>query len=479
MPEIDIPLFNGVYKNVDQTVANDKSFVLIDGILDRGDGTPSIFSRPGLLAKATVIDAALGTYFPIDGAFWWDEEEIVVVVSGGRIFYSTSSDFTSFTIASAGDYLLNGRRPTFACDGEFLYIANGTRIVKWSPTTAPTYIADTDAPTAVTHVVIFDTYLIANSVGSGTWYFSEPGAPGTWNALDFASAESKPDVVNSIIGFRDEVYIHGRTSAEIWEDDGQTPFAPVAGGAINVGCAAPYSVIHLDNEVIWLSSDRKFVRFAGGGVETLSTQYDEVISDMSVVEDCTADRYDILGKTIVVFQFPSEAKTLAYNITDDNWGEFGYWNTTGFHEAFLGGCHVYVPNGGVHIVGSRKADGAILQMTKDALTDNGTQIRMVSRSGHINYGTNKRKRNENISIRAKRGYVTDATEPVATLRFRDDNGEWSQEIQFSLGMMGDYFNTTRIQRLGMYATRQLEFACTDPVGFVFSEAKEELTVMSR
>lgn len=477
MPEIDIPLFSGVYKNIDETVSNDESFKLIDGILEKGSGSPSIFSRPGI--TLTIRLGATGDYAAVDGVYWWEARRQLIALTNG--YLAVSSDLINFTLL-AGDRLLVGARPTFASDGTHLYIANGTRIAKYDVDGVgyPVFLADAQAPTAVTHIAILDTYLLANSVGSETWYFSEVGDPASWAALDFASAESEPDDVNSLIKFRGEVYLHGRETFEVWEDDGQTPFAPIAGGSFDTGCIAPYSILQMDNELIWLSNRRQFVSFGGGNIERLSTQFDKDISAMSVVSDCTADRYDILGKSIVVFQFPSEQRTLYYNATDKNWGEFGYWNSAGgYHEAFIGACHVMIPDSGRHFIGSRKADGYIYEMDESYPTDNGTQIKMLSRSGHMNYGTNKRKRNENMSIRVKRGYVTDTSTPVATLRFRDDNGEWSQEIQFSLGAMGDYFNTTRLQRLGMYGTRQLEFACSDPVGFVFSEAKEEVTVMNR
>lgn len=475
MPEINIPLFNGVYRNIDETVANDKSFKMVDAILDAGDGTPSLSSRPGLslLKTAATVSAAF------DGMIWIDSWQKLLAVSGGTLL---SFDTAYAEVNSAGQGINTGTRPTFAFDGTYVFVANGGKIMYWDGIygNPSLFLADADAPSNyVTHIFIIDGYLIANDYTSGTWKFAETGSPLSWNALDFASAEGVPDDIISGLAFRGEAYFFGRESLEIWEDDGQTPFARVNGALFDTGCIAPYSPIALDNEVMWLSDDRRFVKFAGAGVEKISTQYDRDLAQMAVVDDCTSDRYDILGKTLIVFQFPSEQRTIVYNMTDGNWGEFGFWNAAGgFHEAFLGSCHAFIPETGVHIVGSRKT-AKLYSMTEDAFTDDGTQIKMLTRSGHINYGTNKRKRNENISIRVKRGYVTDTTEPVATLRFRDDNGEWSQEIQFSLGLMGDYFSTVRLQRLGMYVTRQLEFACTDPVGFVFSEAKEELTAMSR
>ena len=474
MPEVDVPLFSGVYRNIDDTVANDRSHRLVDGILDDG---PSIFSRPGLTSRVQLVEPSGQTFGTIDGLFWWDEKRLYVAVSQGIVWHGATVEAMT---PSFGDRLLQGAKPTFAADATNLYIANGTRIVKWNSSISPVYLSDAQAPVNVTHIALLDTYLIANQVGSNTFYYSEVGNPESWLALSFASAESEPDVITSLIKFRGEIYLHGRKTLEIWQDDGQTPFSRVNGGSFDTGCISPYSVVQLDNTIMWLSDKRQFVQFGGGGIERFSSEYDKDIGKFSVVADCIAYRLDVLGKTLAVFQFPSEQKTLVYNATNGNWGEFGLWNSAGgFHEPFLGISHCYVPETGTILLGSRKTDGFIYEMRDTYVTDNGTPINLLLQSGHINYGTNTEKISNSFSLRVKRGYVSDSSEPVARLRFRDDNKAWDNERQFSLGKLGDYFNTFKRHRLGRYRTRQYELRCSDPVGFVFSEAKEEIEATGR
>src|SRR3954467_10274885 len=100
-PEVDVPLFNGVYKNVDESTANDRSFVMINGILDAD--VPSMFSRPGLSLAMTLTNPSTGVTYPIDGHFFWRETNILVMISGGRIWYST--DLVSATMVATGDVL--------------------------------------------------------------------------------------------------------------------------------------------------------------------------------------------------------------------------------------------------------------------------------------------------------------------------------------------------------------------------------------
>lgn len=468
--EVDVPLFNGTYKNIDETTSSDQSFVLIDGYLDEA---PSISSRPGLSSLAT-----LTTNGPIDGMHYVDALEKIFVLSSGNL---SSFDVATMTETQLGGVVSNtGLRPTWVYDGTNLYYANGGQIAYTDGTTAPAYIADTDAPTQVTHITMIDSYLIANSVGSDTFYFSYPGDASDWSALDFATAEAFPDVNNALHRFRGELYLFGRESLEIWEDDGQTPWARVNGGSFDTGCVAPYSVITTENEILWLSDQRKFSSFAGSQIDIISTQFDREIEGFSVVSDCTSDRYELFGKTFIVFQFPSEGRTIVFNLTDKNWSEWGFWNLGGgFHEAFLGSCQVKIPDDGRTIVGTRKNDGKIFHMSEDFFTDDGDVINMITRSGHIDYGTSNAKRNKRLSMRVKRGYVSDDSSPVATMRFRDNNVEWSSEIEIDLGQQGDYENILRFHRTGRYRTRQYEFKCSAAVGFTFSAAKEEIEILGR
>jgi hypothetical protein len=469
MAEVDVPLFSGVYKNVDQSVLTDKNFRMVDAILDQ---QPSIFSRPGL---STFLST--GVNASIDGEFWWDDQQMLIVVCGGNIYYTTN--FTSFT-ATTGTLLNLGVKVSIVSDGTYVYFANGGQIVRWNSGISPAYLTDTDAPLAVTHLVLLDSYLIANKVGSATFYFTTPGDASTWSALDFASAESEPDDVNSLVRFRSEAYLFGRESFEIWEDDGQTPFARVNGGSFNVGCIAPYSVVALDNTILWLSNTRQFVKFSGGGVENFETKFDKELSAFTTVADCETSVYYVAGKTLVVFQFPGEGRTIVYNETDDNWGEFGYWDSVaGDYQCFLGrGCTID-PDRNRVFVGSRKATGKVYLMSPSYFTDDGDPLRGILVSGSMDYGTHKEKINMFFSMRVKRGSITDSSEPVMTLRFKDNGEEWSNEIQISLGLMGDGYNEIREHRLGRYTNRQYEFTFSDAVGLVFSNAKEEIVVAPR
>jgi hypothetical protein len=467
--EVDVPLFTGAYKNIEGEVLKDQLFKIIDGYLDEA---PSINVRPGLDTKGTLNSRA-----PIDGMYYWAEEDLIAVVSNGDIWGVPPTSFSAFNMSIDRVSINAGTRPSIAKGEGFLYIANGGKIAYTDLSTTLAFIGDSDAPKSVTHIVMLDGYLIANN-GTQRFYFAEVDDPQTWSALDFASAKSKPDAIQALYEFGGELYIFGKTSLEIWENDGQTPFARVGGGAFNTGCIAPYSVVETDNGVIWLSNRRKFARFKGRDIETFNTAYDKEIQGYPNISDCTADRIDINGKTFLIFHFNTANKTLYYNVDIDQWGEWGSWDSaSGSYNRWLGNCHAFVTSTGQHIVGSRKPDGRFFHLSSEYKDDDGTDIRLCVQSGHINYGTNKKKRNHSFTMRAKRGEGVGSSEPKMMLRYRDDNREWSNEQLLGFGKTGEYFNHIRKLRQGIYGTRQYEFSATAAVGWTFSEAKEEIEVL--
>lgn len=469
MTEVNVPIGLPVVKNIDGSLVEDNSSRLIDGYLDR-DG--NINSRPGLLSVANF------TSQKIEGLFWWDKVGKLIVVSNG-IILSVAQDYSSIALSGTGTMQVE-TRPTFATDDTYVYMANGGKIIKTDSSTplGAALITDGDAPVLVTHIINIDGYLLANKVNSQTFYFAALEDPSTWSALDFATAGGKPDVVVAIHEFEKEIYIFGKESLELWENDGETPFSRVNGGFKNTGCIAPYSVVFTDDACIWLSSGKRFVKYSGGSVEGFSTDFDTTIDEMGVVSDCIADRIDICGRTFIKFTFPTENRTLVYNVTENNWCESGYWNSnSGAHDRFIGNCHAFSPTWNKHFWGSSRENGYLYLMSSDYNTDNGNQIRMQQVTGNISYGTNNRKQSESLIIKAKRGRTASLTEtPLMTLRINDDGKGWSNEIELSLGAMGDYRNFIKKENLGTYRSRQYEFTVTDNVGVAFGHGKENIFV---
>lgn len=471
MTVVKVPLFNEVYRNVDDVEMQDKQYQLIDGYLSELGGTNK---RPGLGAFKVVVN---GAEEPVDGVYWWTHKDCAIVICNTHVYKLTyENGLSNLLDLGAEANLISGARPTFTTDGTYVYIANGAKIVYTNGTNAPAAIADADAPTAVSHIAFLDGYLLANSVGTNKFYWSDVNDPSSWNALSYASAAGNADHITALHVLERQIYLFGPETLEIWENDGTTPFSRVPGGFKQVGCIAPYSIVVADDGMYWLNNKRRLVKFNGSGIERLSTSYDKEIESLSSVSDCRADHMEIDGRQFMAFSLPTANRTFVYNVGNGDIAEWGrYCSEEASYSCWRGNCYVYAPSWGKHIVGD-SASSTILEMSSSIYDDNGEPIRILRRSGHIDYGTGQSKRCKGMTIRLKRG-TSSSPSAKLMLRWKDDNKAWSNEHWIDLGGLGNRQIVMKVYPFGIYCTRQYEFACTANVPVTFIDAEEDIDLL--
>jgi hypothetical protein len=484
MPTVKVPLFSPVYRNVDKTELNDKSYELIDGYLDELGYN---VRRPGL---ALALDLGYGTNFPIEGLFWWPQKSLALALCNNIVFKLTypGSTLTAANITTNGPG--SQATPTFTVGvdsnvsapvlyglmaaGGAIIQSNGTGVVTSNFAT----LADADAPTVVTHVDFIDGYVLATT-GKGMFQYADVNAPTTWSALSYATAMRNPDILKALKVFNRQIFLIGQVSTEIWENDGVSPFAPTPGGFLEYGTLSPNSVVASSNGLYWLDHNRHFVVFRGGTIDKVPTPYHKEIDDFSDVTDCFGSKIDIRGRTFIMWQFPTEARTLVFNVTDNNWSEWSYWDSANNeYQHFLGKTYCYASEWGVHLMGSR-VDSKIYTFSSDHLDDDGDEIRLKKVTGHIDYGTSARKRSNELRIKAKRGDGLSGGSGTLMLRWNDDNKGWSNEHELSLGSVGENETVIRFYPKGVYRTRQYEVTVTDAVNVIFGDAEEDLDILGR
>ena len=470
MPTVPVPIFQEVYKGVDGSELSEQNLSLYDGYRDELGATRS---RPGSTAFAT-IDSSRGV--GMDGLWYWREKNRVIAVAAGSV-YDVTSDGTVTNKTSAAT-MLSGNPVTFATDGTNVVLANGGQPAYLTLSSNLAYISDSDAPPICTHVAYLDGYILASG-GGNTFKWSDVTSSLSWGGLNFASAAGSPDDVVALHVLNREIYLFGQSSVEIWEDDGTTPFARVAGGFIESGCSAPYSVL-LDGSGIfyWLNQFRRLVRFNGKTVERVSGRYDAEIQSLSTVSDCRAYVMEFGNYTLLVFNFPSANRTFVYNQTVDDWAEWGKWDAERIaYDRWVGQAYCYAEGWGKHLIG-RYDKRVIAELSSSYTSDDGDLIRVCRTTGHVNYGTLKRKKCDEFRIRCRRGDGLSGADAKLVLRVREDNQSWGQPKQISLGNLGDYETIVRVPLRGIYRSRQYEFTASDAAPIVFLGAEEDVEVLS-
>lgn len=482
MPQVPIPLFSSTYANARGEELKDQATQVMDAYIDE---LGYVNRRPGLFPHENVALAG-----PAQALFWWTHKRYVIAIAGGQMYrvdFNQTSDGVVTATALGGDTLTAYKPASITTDGTYVFAAVDGQIIYSDGSSAAQYLADADAPTQVSHVAYIDGYILANSVDSNTWYHSDVNSSLSWGASNIFTASRDPDSIVAIKVIQREIFLFGKRTTEIWENDGLGPFVNVPGGVLETGCIAPYSIVITEDGIFWLNDKQVFTRWFNGQLVRLSTPFDKEIQEFSTVNDCRGEYIEIVGQRFIKFDFPSEGRTLIYSIKKDEWYEFGFWDSNYMgYQRFRGGAYCFAPEWKKlykHLFADRETGELYWSSDRIVFTDttNNTiyPIRTRYETGHLNFGTNERKRSNSVTIRVKRG-PSSTSDLELTLRYQDDNGPWSNEIPISLGKTGEVSDITRRLPLrGIFRTRKFEFVCTDNAALFFGEAFMDVDVLSR
>jgi hypothetical protein len=472
MQTVEHPFNEIPYQNVDPISLDDLNDSLFDGTINELGKTEK---RPGMLEKLSLL-----TSEPVDGLFWWESQGFYLAISAGRTFkiFTSSGTFVELT----GDFLLRGARPTFADNGNTVVIANGGRMVYTNGTNPTTLIADSDAPTQVSHVAFLDQFIIANEVGTARFHFADFfTAPTVWFAIDVFTAESNPDVILALYVKRRVIHLFGTQSVEFWFNDGISPFSRLQGTTLQRGTMSPYSTTTVNEAFYFFDERRRLTRMVGQTPEIINTSFDRLIQNFGTVSDAIGDYVTFNGRNWLIFTFPTERRSLIYDIQGNYWAEWSNVSrVTGTKNRFIANAYCYATAFNQHIFGSFK-DSVLLQMDNNTFDDAGDQIKFEKTTGWIDYGApDKRKRSYKLTFRLKAGVgkgIEGSESPFARIRWRD-NGDtvWSNFRIIDLKKRGSReFNIT-LRSLGSYYSRQWNIQMFDDAPFIMGKVVETIDV---
>jgi hypothetical protein len=473
MPTLPLPLGRGVEKRSDESALAEQDSDLFDGFIDLVGAS---VKRPGATQWQDLTGG--GNAEPgnvgIDGIYFWEQREALVVVANGLITVITRSlgSYSASDLANTTAPLTPGVRPTFSCDGSNLVIASGGRMVHMNGVGSAIFISDADAPTAVTHVTFLDGFHIANSVGTNRWYFSENvNDPSSWNGLDFASGAANPDYITAIHVLRQNLYLFGTSTIEVWQNDGSTPFSRLDGGVLGLGTLSPYSIARTKDEFYLLDENRRFQRIVGADAQELECPYTADIEAFDGVTDCFVDRIHIGGYEHFVWTFPQGNKSYAFCRTTKSWSIWGDYQDDGSYDQWLYKSYCYAKPWNLHVVGRHNSPFLDLLSTSATTDGDSSTIRPCHRTGHVDHGSLRDKLCNRLQLRVKTG-AAGASSPYLQVRWRDnDRPTWSNERRIPLRSQGDTNLVGQLNKLGRFRSRQWEFSCSAsvPVSFLRGE----------
>ncbi len=346
-------------------------------------------------------------------------------------------------------------------DGSFLYVWDGVTLQ-----TAPDFV-----PGDIIGVVDQRTLNIQRSSQRFSW--SALGNALSHAALDFASAESMPDILTSMVISNGDVWLGGKFSTEVWASTGSgSVFEEYRGSSIRFGVAGAYTMLQVGRSPIWLSQTKEgstcVVRGNGQQAESISTRaIDEKLRGLDLTYATafvdTDDRSEFYCLNV-----PGVDTTLVYDSTYGQWheraelrlGQYRQWRPR--NHAFAYGKHWYGTLDGDLLY----ADTEVANNAGDPLVRSRVCPVMGRQDGsYMHFGR--------AEVVCERG-----TDSTVMLRHKDDpQGAWSNWRFASTGATGRYQDDIDFGRLGsakglhgrVYELRFTDDAPFNPVTVDFTE----------
>jgi hypothetical protein len=444
-----------------------------------GKNSVILHGTPGLSSFATVDDG------PIRALFRSDE-------NGGRVIAVAREQVWEVTerrrvedqgkTVSLGTVLDDNLPASISFNGtQYLILSGGLGYILNGDTL--TQIADADFPNPVQSGCYLDSYFIVNETDTQKFYISAQNDGTSWNALEFASAESAPDNLKKVFSNHSELWLFGSERTEVWYNSGNVdfPFERIQGSLIEQGIGAINSVTLVGaNSLMWLGESGRGhgvvwraqgfqpVRASNHAVET-------AIQNYSRIDDAVAYSYQAEGHEFYVLNFPAAGATWVYDLASGMWHERGYWSPGQGYQAARGLS--YVNAWGRHLVGDR-VSGTIHEMSLDTYADGSDAIRRLRRSPHISQ-ENRWLYHHCLVMDMEVGVglqTGQGSDPQIMMRFSDDGGfNWSNTHSRSIGKVGKRRQRVQWNRLGRSRDRVYEFVVTDPVKVSLVDAYLEAT----
>lgn len=351
-------------------------------------------------------------------------------------------------------------------------------------------ISDADFIDTSGQVVFIDSYFITNELDSGRIHFSSQNDGTGWDASEVATAESNTDDIVGLGVAKGELWVFGKESTEIWYNAANAsgaPFSPRAGLEMRVGCGAKQSIVLMNDTLIWLdnrgfivqSSVSSFIRNTNSGYDIVPITDEAITTEIlgySRRDDAIGMSYNYRGHLMYQITFPTAQKTWVYDSMTKSWHERSYYNSeTEEQEYHLG--QFYAQFEQLHLMAGIR-DGKIYLVKPTYYDDNGVAIRRI-RTTAPQYDKDG-FRSASVDMLEVGIDIGDSTvsDPRIGLRYSHDGGRtWSDQMDRSMGAVGEYDKRVTWNRLGSGREWVFEFTIVEPMPFTIIDAAVNVSAL--
>lgn len=486
MPKQQLPLIASHNYNSSLSTASREELVniFIEQYPDNVSG------RQGLMVKGT---PGLNEWEVIDAA----GVEIRGMLAHKNIGYTIlDNDLWSTTSAQVstdrGDLATSTGRCSICALNDEIIMCDGTDSYSYK-VTAGTFATIGSGLAAIDthHVVAHSEFVLFLVKNSNLVYVSDVADGRTIGATSYFTVA--PDFSNLVSAATTSglVYIFSDGAAQIYYPSGQStvPFDRLAGGFIQIGCAAQHSPLVLNDTVYWLGKNSSGVigvcRAKGTDYEIISTPaFSSEINTYDSVSDAFAwtDTHD--GHIFYNLTFPSVDSATYVNDLGITWSYDTTNNTWFIRKSFDADINLYTRHwasgsmniGGTQVVGGY-LDGRLLEISMDYVDDDGEEIvRKLTTPHMLANGEFYSMYNMEVYVEPSKATAS-VTSPQLMLEISNDYGNtWSDIQTATVSTTGNYPNPARFPSLGGGDVFTLRFTMSDPIEWAITNVMAYLEI---
>jgi hypothetical protein len=316
-------------------------------------------------------------------------------------------------------------------------------------------------------------FILDEGALSSNFFISTPDSA-TWPPLNISSVDSSPDVLMAVISNNSQLYLLGSRTTEVWALSGASaasPFEPISGRAVNIGCSATATVQRLAGTFLWLGSNDQ----GDGIVYSMENDTPTRVSTHAIehrlqtlgdLSTSTAVAWQEDGHQFYALNCPGAGTTFVYDMTTKQWVEFQSMQS-GLIDRWWGQTHCFL--NGQHIVGDYR-NGSIYVLDQNYYQDGSQPLRRIRQTPHSSMGVSM-VFYKTLQVDCQPGAGTLNTNPRYVLEISRDGGNtFGNPIYASGGRVGEYLHRVRWQRLGRGRDLVFRVTCDDPVTVVLLDA---------
>lgn len=326
---VNVPLPEG-YLGIDELPKQRENLINMVNI----DG--SVVRTPGIESFRTQVgDGCRGA------ATWFVDGKPYFVIGNDLIRIESNQTITTIgTIDGTADCILSGGQV------QMVICVKGAKSYTYSDSGGLAQIVDPNFLPSKSVDFIDGRHVFVPSDGSPAIY-SEVDQAGTFNALSFFDAEELPDINQHLINVRNQLYIQGNESSEIFSTTGNVdaPFARRSGSRIDYGYIS--GGIRYKNTFAFIGKqrDQSYAFYLMGTGDAVEFSRGVVAQDLNErytkeeIASVKANKFKWFGQEFLAFTFPD--KTYAFSEgkwffldSDLNGTEDGPWRVNGVAYAY-------------------------------------------------------------------------------------------------------------------------------------------------